>query len=146
MHELYAEWIFTLILAGAIPGSAATPLQPISLARRYRSRALVDNVPRMARRKRDDGPRLDRPGLPPLLKGHLKPGGVRANEPEAEQTSKPTREGVSADQATPAISAQPAEDIATSPNRADAVTGKATKSPADVATRPHLEGSEQGPA
>ena len=103
----------------------------------------------MARRRRDDGPQLDRPGQPSLLRGHLKPGGLRADESAGEGAGEqPTApvEGGSADQAPSRISAQPAEDVATSPDQADAVRGKATKSPADVATRPHLEGSEQGPA
>ena len=104
----------------------------------------------MARRKRDQGPQLDRPGLPPLLKGHLEPGGVRAGETAGEaageQATNPAAETGPVDQSPSATSAQPAEDIATSPNQADAVRGKATKSPADVATRPHLEGSEQGPS
>lgn len=101
----------------------------------------------MARRKRDDGPQLDRPGLPPLLKGHLKAGGLRAGDSAGEQANaRATNEPAGNGQASGRLSAQPAEDVATSPNRADAVTGKATKSPADVATRPHLEGSEQGPA
>lgn len=99
----------------------------------------------MARRKRDDGPQLDHPGLPPLLKGHLKPGGLRANESADEGATKaPAANGP--DEQASQRSAQPAEDVATSPNQADAITGKATKSPADVATRPHLEGSEQGPS
>jgi hypothetical protein len=88
-------------------------------------------------RKRDKQPRLDQPGQKPLLKGHLQPGGVRPGE-----TPREGGEQLPAD----ARSAQPAEDVATSSNQADAVSGKATKSPADVATRPHLEGSEQGPS
>jgi hypothetical protein len=104
----------------------------------------------MARRKRDQGPQLDRPGQPPLLQGHLRPGGVRpgeaAGEAAGEQATEPTAEGGPADQAASQRSAQPAEDVSTSPNQADAISGKATKSPADVATRPHLEGSEQGPS
>ncbi|HUG29608.1 MAG TPA: hypothetical protein VMQ65_03720 [Candidatus Limnocylindria bacterium] len=104
----------------------------------------------MARRRRDDGPKLDRPGQPPLLQGRLKAGGLRAGDSAGisagEQASKPPGEDSIADQASFEISAQPAEDIASSPNQADVISGKATKSPADVATRPHLEGSEQGPA
>ena len=100
----------------------------------------------MARRRRDDGPRLDRPGQPPLLQGNLKAGGLRADDSAGEQADQPPGEGGPAGQTSSEISAQPAEDVATSPNQADAVSGKATKSPADVATRPHLEGSEQGPA
>ena len=150
MHELYADWIFPPSLAGGIPRSAATPLQAIGLPPRYRSCGVGRYRARMARRNRDQGPRLDRPGLPPLLKGHLKPGGVRAGEAAGEATggqgTRRTDEGGSSGQAASQQSAQPAEDVATSPNQADAVTGKATKSPADVATRPHLEGSEQGPA
>lgn len=145
MHELYADWIFGPSLAGAHRASAATPLQAIGGGRCCSIAALSDTVPAMARRKRDQGPQLDRPGLPPLLTGHLKPGGVRANEsagaPATEAPSSNTP-----DEQAPRRSAQPAEDVATSPNQADAITGKATKSPADVATRPHLEGSEQGPA
>jgi hypothetical protein len=82
-----------------------------------------------------------------LLKGYLKPGGLRANESADEQaTEAPAAPAAnSPDEQATQRSAQPAEDVATSPNQADAVTGKATKSPADVATRPHLEGAEQGP-
>jgi hypothetical protein len=92
----------------------------------------------MAKPTRDPHDTVDRPGLKPLLQGHLKPGGVRPRETPSDAGEA----RASADER----SAQPAEDVATSPNEADAVTGKATKSPADVATRPHLEGSEQGPA
>jgi hypothetical protein len=90
-------------------------------------------------RTHDAGPQLDRPGQKPLLQGHRKPGGVRpADAPGGEATP--------GGETPPDRSAQPAEDLASSANDAEATRGKATKSPADVATRPHLEGSEQGPA
>ncbi len=92
----------------------------------------------MARRRRDEGPRLDHAGQKPLLQGHLRVGGAGAGE--TGDGAAPTVE------ASSERSAQPAEDVPTSANEADAVRGRATKSPADVATRPHLEGSEQGPA
>ena len=41
--------------------------------------------------------------------------------------------------------AQPAEPRSPGGAEEKAVRGKATRSPAEVATRPHLEGSEQGP-
>ena len=96
-------------------------------------------------RKRDAGPQLDRPGQKPLLQGHLKPGAVRpADARDGEATAG--GEAPPGGEAAPDRSAQPAEDLASNANDAEATRGKATKSPADVATRPHLEGSEQGPA
>ena len=41
--------------------------------------------------------------------------------------------------------AEPAEPVTPGAGDAEAVRGKATRSPAAVATRRHLEGSEQGP-
>ena len=93
----------------------------------------------MARPTRDPHATIDRPGQKPLLQGHLKPGGVPAVDRSGDAVAKK-------DEARPARSAQPAEDLGTDSNHAEAARGKATKSPADVATRPHLEGSEQGPA
>ena len=92
----------------------------------------------MARRRKPPRPDLDKPGLPPLLQGHLNAGGVRPGDASSEAAGQPNGGSNR--------SAQPTEDVAVSPNQSDAVSGKATKSPADVATRPHLEGSEQGPS
>jgi hypothetical protein len=47
-------------------------------------------------------------------------------------------------EATAGSAAQPATEDASAPG--DAARGKATRSPAEVATRRHLEGSEQGPS
>ena len=65
---------------------------------------------------------------------HLRPGGRRANDPD---TAPPRAGG--------GPSAEPADDYTPGGGDADATSGKATRSPADVATQPHLEGSEQGP-
>jgi hypothetical protein len=70
---------------------------------------------------------------------HLKPGSrprTDADEPDAPTLAQdPQREG-----------AEPAEPVTPGAGDTEAVRGKATSSPAAVATRPHLEGSEQGPA
>jgi hypothetical protein len=101
--------------------------------------------PCMARRKRSPGPNLDQPGQPPLLQGHLRAGGTRdpdlpgagaGVDTDTAAADRPSEAG------TPA-SAQPATEGAR--GEGDAVKGKATRSPAEVATRPHLEGSEQSP-
>ena len=67
---------------------------------------------------------------------HLKPGG---------------RESASGNGTVPAAanterSSEPAAPTTPGGAATDAVSGKATRSPAEVATRRHLEGSEQGPA
>jgi hypothetical protein len=87
---------------------------------------------RMARQPRPPNVPNDRPGQKPLLQGHLRPG------------SRPVQEAEPAapDAAGTSPSEQPAEPTAGS---GEAAKGKATKSTARVATRPHLEGSEQGP-
>jgi hypothetical protein len=74
---------------------------------------------------------------------HLPPGGERATEPTGEPTESVGGTGPAP--ADPSIPAQPAETTGVGVE-GEAVRGKATRSPADVGTRPHLEGSEQGPA
>jgi hypothetical protein len=69
---------------------------------------------------------------------HLKPG------------SRPRTEGGEGNPPTPAQDqqlegAEPAEPVTPGGGGAEAMRGKATRSPAEVATRRHLEGSEQGP-
>jgi hypothetical protein len=115
----------------------------------------------MARAPRDPKARLDRPGQRPLLQGHLRPGGkpdpnlagptgdgeaseaTAAPEPAAARQQAATPEQAATPQPTKRRSAQPAAEGTA--GAGDAVRGKATKSPADVATRPHLEGPEEGP-
>ena len=70
------------------------------------------------------------PGQPPLLQGHLRAGGVRSLDASEVATPKPASDG--------------AGDAV--PGDGDAARGRATKSPAAIATREHLEGSEQGPS
>ena len=60
-------------------------------------------------------------------------GGGRAVSPSQAEPEPPVEP-----------SAQPATEAAAGED--DAVRGKATRSPAEVATRRNLEGSEQGPA
>lgn len=106
---------------------------------------------RMARAPRDPRARLDRPGQRPLLQGHLKSGGRRdpalegasANGQPAEVTEPPEPTEDTTPEPTKPRSAQPAAEGAQ--GEGDAIRGKATKSPAEVATRPHLEGPDQGP-
>jgi hypothetical protein len=96
----------------------------------------------MARQPRDPRQRLDRPGERPLLQGHLRAGGKssvvqRSSERlEADELASPQVDDVP--------SAQPAREGTA--GDADAEQAKATRSPAETATRRHLEGSEQGPA
>ena len=106
----------------------------------------------MAREPRPPRPKLDRPGQRPLLQGHLRRGGQRATEakPEdaAETPGKPPTEPAAAavettDDTAGGPTAQPASEVAK--GQADVLRGKATRSPAEVATRKHLEGPEQGP-
>jgi len=93
----------------------------------------------MARPIRDPRLRRERPGQKPLLQGHLARAGRRLGDaPRGDTAPRP--------KASPVGSVQPAEDLASATNEGEAARGKATKSPADVATRPHLEGSDQGPA
>ena len=69
---------------------------------------------------------------------HLRPGG-------AQRTGRDDR--VSEPQATerPFEGAEPAEPVKPGAGDSEARRGKATRSPAAVATRRNLEGSEQGP-
>jgi hypothetical protein len=77
---------------------------------------------------------------------HLPPGGEQATEPTGEPTESAGGTGPGpADPTTSGASPQPAETTGVGVE-GEAVRGKATRSPADVGTRPHLEGSEQGPA
>jgi hypothetical protein len=69
---------------------------------------------------------------------HLRPGGRREGEPDAPGPDD-LRRGQSEGGAEPAAPTTPGA------GHADAISGKATRSPAAVATRDHLEGSEQGP-
>ena len=74
-------------------------------------------------------------------KDHLAPGGTRrGSESDADAGREGRVDGP--DSATTPVPADPAGE-AGSPDAA--ARGKATRSPAEVATRPHLEGSEQGP-
>ena len=69
----------------------------------------------------------------------------RGGDPGTE-TVVDSSEGMDADRpnagAATAVPADP-RDVPGAPDAA--ARGKATRSPAEVATRPHLEGSEQGP-
>jgi len=69
---------------------------------------------------------------------HLKPGGRPQTEAEdslaPRQADEPSLEG-----------AEPAGPVTPGAGDAEAMRGKATRSPASVATRRHLESSEQGP-
>jgi hypothetical protein len=106
----------------------------------------------MARPPRDPRAPLDRPGQRPILQGHLRPGGRREGDPTdvpagtQSEAEKGTPEASAEPEAkgTPEASAQPAAEG--TQGAADAARGKATRSPDAVATRPHLEGSEQGPS
>ena len=69
---------------------------------------------------------------------HLRPG------------SRPSTQADDGDAPTPAQhqpleGAEPAEPVTPGAGDAEALRGKATRSPAAVSTRRHLEGSEQGP-
>ena len=98
-----------------------------------------------ARRQRDSARTLDRPGQKPLLQGHLRAGGVR--EQDGSSPGGPPPDGAGTEAQPPEhVGAEPAEDLSAAGNTDDAIRGKATKSPAATATRPHLEGSEQGPS
>jgi hypothetical protein len=69
---------------------------------------------------------------------HLKPG----SRPRigAGESNTPTQA-----QERQLEGAEPAEPVTPGAGDTEAAKGKATRSPAAVATRPHLEGSEQGP-
>jgi hypothetical protein len=76
---------------------------------------------------------------------HLPPGGDQGSAPTGEQTDAAGGSGPPpADATTQASPAAPAETTGVGVE-GEALRGKATRSPAEVATRPHLEGSEQGP-
>jgi hypothetical protein len=94
----------------------------------------------MARPPRDPRARLDRPGERPLLQGHLRRGGQPARLPTDATEVEGT---VAAPTVAEDRSVQPATEGAE--GAADAKRGKATRSPAEVAKRRNLEGSEQGP-
>ena len=77
---------------------------------------------------------------------HLRPGGrpeTDADRGDGPAQAEGPREG--ADLRERADSAEPAEPVTPGAGDAEARRGKATRSPAAVATRRHLEGSEQGP-
>jgi hypothetical protein len=95
----------------------------------------------MARQPRDPRQRLDRPGQRPLLQGHLRAGGKSAVQRSSERLEA---DELASPQVDDVPSAQPAREGTA--GDADAEQGKATRSPAETATRRHLEGSEQGPA
>ena len=72
---------------------------------------------------------------------HLRPGGAPrtgADDRDARNTSTGSQDG-------PREGAEPAEPVTPGAGASEAVRGKATRSPAAVSTRRHLEGSEQGP-
>ena len=89
---------------------------------------------------------------------HLKPGGRPRTAEDAQDKgptiealrarggAEPAEAAVPAQAAEAAVPAQPAEPATPGAGDSDAVRGKSTRSPAAVAQRPHLEGSEQGPA
>jgi hypothetical protein len=97
----------------------------------------------MARKTRRQTPNLDQPGQPPLLQGHLRSGGQRDPGLPGVNASTDQPGGTPAPDAAAPMSPQPATEGAH--GDADAARGKATRSPAEVATRPHLEGPEQSP-
>ena len=68
---------------------------------------------------------------------HLRPGSTSS---QADDTGAPAQ----ADE-RPLVGAEPAEPVTPGAGDTEALRGKATRSPAAVATRRHLEGSEQGP-
>jgi hypothetical protein len=76
---------------------------------------------------------------------HLRPGGLPTTGPETGAPDEPPRETARRSTGRDE-SAQPAEPATPGAGDADAIRGKATGSPAAVGTRPHLEGSEQGPS
>lgn len=69
---------------------------------------------------------------------HLRPGSA----PRAEGDDGDAREQA---QGRPMEGAEPAEPVTPGAGDSEAARGKATRSPAAVSTRRHLEGSEQGP-
>jgi hypothetical protein len=71
---------------------------------------------------------------------HLRPGARRDNA----EASDAHRESEPPPPASPA-GAEPADPATPGAGKGEAERGKATGSPAAVATRPHLEGSNQNP-
>ena len=108
-------------------------------------RAIVETAypVRMARAPRDPKARLDRPCQRPLLQGHLRPGGRPDPNVAGPAGDAEAGEAAATPEPTKPRSVQPAAEG--TKGAGDAVRGKATKTPADVATRPHLEGPEEGP-
>jgi hypothetical protein len=96
----------------------------------------MKNRPNTAARGRSQAP-LD----------HLRPGG-RSRDDAGAGAAETQPAGSGRTGIEDAESAQPAEPSTPggADAAADATRGKATSSPAAVATQPHLEGSEQGPA
>jgi hypothetical protein len=83
-------------------------------------------------------------GTAPAPLDHLGPGGRGRSEPDGVAAeARPS--GTARTEVEDTDSAQPAEPPTPGGGAAAATRGKATGSPAAVATRPHLEGSEQGP-
>jgi hypothetical protein len=109
----------------------------------------------MAREPRAPRPKLDLPGQRPLLQGHLRRGGQRPTDAQNQGTDAGSEKSGSAEvptaevptndepEGTAGSSATPATEVASGP--AAAARGKATRTPAELATRRHLEGSEEGP-
>lgn len=64
----------------------------------------------------------------------------------AQRTDAGDGDGPTQAQHRPIEGAEPAEPVTPGAGDAEALRGKATRSPAEVATRRNLEGSEQGPA
>jgi hypothetical protein len=75
---------------------------------------------------------------------HLRAGG--RPQADAEKSEAPTQTQPTQAQDRPLEGAEPADPMTPGAGDAEATRGKATRSPASVATRRHLEGSEQGPA
>jgi hypothetical protein len=75
---------------------------------------------------------------------HLRPGSKPRTEGD-DRDAPEQAQGRPVQGAERAARAEPAEPVTPGAGHRDAVRGKATSSPAAVATRQHLEGSEQGP-
>ena len=75
---------------------------------------------------------------------HLPPGGEDPAAPTGEATDSAGGSGPPPADPTAGASPAPAETTGVGVE-GEAIRGKATRSPAETATRPHLEGSEQGP-
>jgi len=88
----------------------------------------------MARAPRDPRLRLDQPGQRPILQGHLRRGGRPTPAQPPETTAPPAPEEQAAEPANEGAAGQKT-----------ATKGKATRSPAKVAAKRSLAGSEGGP-